>query len=653
MISRITRSKVIAHGTIPVLFVLTLPYQGAALNLHWLSLSGVLLFAWLIRLFAKSGLASGNLTAAWPTWAAILYLLWLMIAPFLSAYPYAASASAATLVALPLVYLGWLIQSRQRDGLSWERTWYSLLACATALAAWGLTDAYYRHERAHGPFIDPSAYAALINLFLVPCIHRYLGAPGSGRALGNSHWILGAIALLSLAQFASLSRGALLAFASVLPFLFWFDRKRPAFRIRLSVLLAILAVAYAIIKFAPIEQRQGLETLLTDPGQYVERDSSIQERLLLLKSTWRMIGDSNPWIGDGLGTFKLLYPAYRDENEPSAGNFAHNDYLQSLLEGGLVQLCFFLLTTILAPILLLRRISLIDSGGRDLSEGDVGRGLLLGILCISAHAFVNFIHYVYPIAFLTGLYLARSWESAGSPGVVRLTERLAKLVRPHFLKGALIIPLVITAAVLAMDGISFKLFSTDPPALEQLPPEYRFPVLNLALTVRPGNPIPRVMLIRQLLQTAQTNSRTDAADSRRIQTQALEQAQREIQLLAASSPGLPAAHFFRGQHRMIRNAPGDLEAARIDLERAVRMVPQATGMRLALVNLYGALGLTEEAYQTVVEAKKWVRLEVDLRSLAEFSRTAVAIAKKKRDSDEAAYWTWLYERLTIMGYALS
>lgn len=629
---------------LPCLFATALVYNGASTNLHWLAISSLLLLLWLSVLIVRLDVPRLQLAGGWLPGAALLYLFWLLVAPFLSAYPYAASVSAMTLAVLPLVLLGWLILTVHDKQTTWRLTWRLLLVCGVAWGIWGIVDAFVLHQRAHGSFIDANAYAALINLFLVPSAFLYLRTPASGAGFDKPHLLLGIVAVLTLAQFASLSRGALLSFAATLPWLLWMNRAHPAFRSRFALLLLVFASAYLLVKIAPIGQQQGIESFIAAPGQYVEKNAAIQERLLLLDSTWQMIKDSNPWIGAGLGTFKIHYAAYRDENESSAGNFAHNDYLQGLQEGGLIQLTFFLVFTVLAPVLMLRRGKSRLNSHESTDNPDMTPGLLLGIICVSLHALFNFVHFVYPIALLTGLYLARSWEVLHRERRIRLPSSIHRQIKPRLLKGLVIAIVAAPVFVLALDGIIFKFFATDDSLLARFDQRHRFVLLNASLAIRPANPMPRVMLIRQLLGSA------EHSDSPDIRARTLEQAERETGILALTAPGLPIVHFYMGQIRALRGTPTELLAAREEFAHAVRLVPQATGMRLELVKIYQRLDQHKDAYQAVLEAKKWVRLEVDLHSLAAFAKEAEAVARHQRDQDEVSYWTWILAQLTKMGF---
>jgi len=617
---------------IPILFGTILAYNGAGHSLHCLSLWGLLLMIWLSALITRQDLAHVQLSWGWLPMAVLAYLLWLLCSPFVSTYPYASTSAAWALAVMPLTMLGWFLSPSTDDGKAWRLTWHTLWVCGALLALWGLVDFVVLNTRSHGPLIDANAYAALMNLFLIPIAFSYLTAPVSRRGLANPRIHLALIALLACAQFMSLSRGAVMALLAILPLLLWFGRSGTEFRRRLPWLILVLVAAYALVKFGPFEQRRGVETFLLAPGAQMEEDPALSARLLMWKSTLRIIHDSNALIGTGLGTYKSYYVAYREEMETS-GNLAHNDYLQGLQEGGLIQLGFFLVLTIFAPLWLIYRVCLHAPRQNPGDNGSNAIGLLLGVVCVSLHAIVNFVHFVPSIAFLAGLYLARAWETVHPREQYRLLPIGMTQIKPSFLKILFIAMFAVPTTVLMLDGVIFKLFSGRGSIFDRLDSPTRYTVRNVALTLRPSNPYPRASLIQELLKAAHHEQQPE------VRKQLLERAEREAEFLATSAPGLASGRFLTGRIRMMKGTPEDLKFARDDLEYAVNRVPPATNMRLELIRVYQKLGQHEDAYQSVRAAKKWVTLEVNPSSLIAFAKEARTIALAHNDREEADFWS--------------
>lgn len=617
-------------------FVIALFYNGPGHGLHWLSVSGTLLVIWLSLSIAKLDLSRLRFAWGWLPTVAIAYGTWLFLNPTISSYAYASSIAAMQLALLPLCLLGWLILSSEDKARTWRFTWRLLLLCAVALAVWGIVDLLVFKQRAHGPLIDANAYAALINLFLLPAAFAYLTAPMSARGIDRSNVLLAIVALLAIGQCSAQSRGAQLAFLAMAPLLLWFSRKHVAFRARFPWLFIVLVGAYLLVDLVQVMPKRGIEPLLVALGHQIDMDPAIQMRFLMWETTLKIIADANLITGTGLGTYKSYYATYRNPQEiETSGNLAHNDYLQALQEGGLIQLGFFLSLLMFTPAWLLYKSR---SREADLRSSEPAPGLLLGVLCISLHAVVNFVHFVAPIAILTGLYLARSWEAVQSR--YNLLVLKTTRVTPGFLKTSAIGLLAIPTVLLVLDGIIFVFFATRDPVITQLRPTQRFMIINTALALRPANPIPRVSYIQDQLRYAQEFGFPAF----------FAEAERQAQILAATAPALASGKFFLGKTRAMRGTPDDLLLARDDLEHAVKLVPPATAMRLELVKVYRRLGREENAYQAIREARKWVNLEHDYRSLAAFAEEARVIAESRKNKEEAEYWSWIYGRLSELGF---
>lgn len=628
-----------------VALVSALFYNGPGDNLHLLSTSALGLFLWLTFGLTRQEFSRLSIPGEWLPVLAIAYFAWLATAPSLSPYPYVSTVRAAELGALPLALLAWLIDPGT-SGRIFRLVFIQLmLMVGLSLAVWGMVDFLVVRERSHGPFIDPNAYGALINMFLVPAIALYIGNGKWISSATKSALLLAAITVLALALFMSLSRAALIAFLIVFPALMWLAHRNNALLTRAPALVLALLGAYGFVKFGPVDPaglKVGIEGLLMSPDSYLAHDSSVQARILLWRATWRMIHDADLFTGMGLGTFKSFYPPYRIEGDHSAGNYAHNDYLQVLQEGGLVQFTFLIAFTIVVPAWLLYKNQF--SRANVSSGSTLVPGLLLAVLCVSLQAVVNFIHLLVPIAFLTGLYLAVAWEASRPSNAVPLVELALMKIRPAIIKGAIIIMLALHTAPIVADGIIFKGVGNTAPLLAMVSPDDRFAFFNAALALRPENPTPRVMLIRHLIERAEES----APGMRRRKL--LEQAEKEAIILSQLAPGYPLVSLLFGSIWAARGTTGDLMIARDYMEAAVRSTPHSTGMRTELVKVYRRLGKHNQAYRVVLEALPWLPNEASASALDRFAAEAEALARHFNDLKQASYWSEIRSQLSRLGH---
>jgi O-antigen ligase len=268
------------------------------------------------------------------TWLMLGWLFWLPATLAWSQSPGLSLPQAAVLLCLPL---GWLagLELHRRGQLA-RLLDVGLPALLAILLLWGVLQGpnTFTHKP-QGPFNDPNTYAAVLNLLLLPILARYLAADLARRASWRRAGQLALLAGTAFVAFLTASRGASLALLLVLPPLFWLARGQPDFKRKLALLAVVAATAYLAAYFVGGGANVGQRLVGTVSGG----DPS---RLMLMQSAWLMIQD-HPWLGTGLGSFRLLYPSYRYLSEAgTAGGWVHNDYLQLWQEAGLPMLLLLL-----------------------------------------------------------------------------------------------------------------------------------------------------------------------------------------------------------------------------------------------------------------------------------------------------------------------
>ncbi|HJX09167.1 MAG TPA: O-antigen ligase family protein [Candidatus Binatia bacterium] len=620
-------------AVIPLLFVAATVYNGPGQNLHWFSAFGLLfalsLGAILIR---QTKTVPIKIASGWLPTAALVLLAWLLLTPYLSTFPHTTWLHAIALSVMPLALVGWLLSPHEDRDAAWNYVWRGLVLSALALAVLGIADLLLLHQRAHGPFIDPNAYGALMNLFLLPLCYQYLRAPTLVR---TSNLLLVAIAVFALAQFATFSRGALLALAATLPWAVFLTRQRNArWGKKLALLLLVLSVAYIAMRILSVEvvgiENRRIETVVLAPAEQIQTDSSLGERVDLWRSTWKMFLDGNRLIGSGLGTFKTLYPAYRSVGNRTAGNHSHNDFLQALQEGGLIYCVLLVIMAVIAPLWLLRATRRTENESSD-TVSDAS-GLMLGVLSLSLHALVNFIYSILPLVLLTGIYLARAWEVVRERRTSLLLDRILHGVRPAILTGVVLIALTPPVLFLTLDGIIFKTFVADGAIMNGAPPDRSIALANRLIVLRPDNPIPREVLIVNLIKLAE---RPEAESIRAV---ILDQALEEAEALTRGAPDMPSSFFYRGKILAARGKQEDLAHAVDLLQQAVLRLPQSSLIRLELVRATLRLGEPHRAYELIQEAKPWIPIERNLPALAALAKEGRTLAPTYGDRHAGAYW---------------
>ena len=257
--------------------------------------------------------------------------------------------------------LAWVIFNaiRQKDrqrtvllsviGIGSFQALYGLLEyCSGRQGIFFFSKMHYR-EDVTGTYINHNHFAGLLDLS-IPILTAFLWTACSEHGFpttktNHARWpretiyrILTWSALLS-AMLVSLvlshSRGGLFSVGSALLLLAFFllNRRRPsANRLnRLILAPALLAMAF-------------LSNELISRFSYSFRDAP--ERIGIWKDATKVVKDFPLW-GTGLGTFKYVLPNYREKVDivmvdgvprQASWNFAHNDYLQLLVECGILGL---------------------------------------------------------------------------------------------------------------------------------------------------------------------------------------------------------------------------------------------------------------------------------------------------------------------------
>ena len=202
-----------------------------------------------------------------------------------------------------------------------------------------------------------------------------------GHPYFNTYMLLGCAALLMVVSiFASMSRGGMIS--SLLSYFLLMAvlvhrEKRSNLIYAWFVMFAVISLSIGWVGWDAINQRFGI--MFNQQGVLQEA------RPLIWGDTIGIIKDFFV-TGTGWGTFGNIYPTYRTYSEDSFIYHAHNDYIETLTNGGIVSLVLigFFLVVVVRQILkvLVRR--------RDSYAIYLTLGSLTGILAIIFHSVTDF-----------------------------------------------------------------------------------------------------------------------------------------------------------------------------------------------------------------------------------------------------------------------
>jgi O-antigen ligase len=251
------------------------------------------------------------------------------------------------------------------------------LACGLAVLYWLLI-----HNRAPQAML----FADGLSLEPQPAASPWAQSWSSARAAVASLsapalaiWIV--LGLLLAGVLCSLSRGAWLAFAIAAPLTLWMARRQTGLKSAWVALGLAATVSMALVYWLGVSKLIGQRSasLLSPSGLLGDG------RVSNWAESCRALGDY--WMaGSGLGTYGYAYLPYQQQYNNSWHLHAENQYLEALVDGGLVGLAL-LACQIALVVVALRKIRADRS--EPASAGVLMAGMFL-ILTQSVHALVDF-----------------------------------------------------------------------------------------------------------------------------------------------------------------------------------------------------------------------------------------------------------------------
>ena len=541
--SSLSPFRIILLALLPLLaYLASWYYNGQVIPL--LATSSILLLAWgcvvlWSRLRAGLPWPKGYL----PTFM-LLWLLWFWLTLFWSDVPYSSWFYFWTLGSLLLGFLFWALMPEDDMQKVWPWFWRGILLSTwvlIALAFWNYFSGLTQDQsgfllRVTGPLLDTNSFAAWMNLLWFSILGRFLYLDGkrkepfvSRRVDVSAFFYLITLSFVIFAFWETYSRGGALAWTCTFMVAIVAFRKVPNFWRNMALVVGIEIAAYVI--FGYIHHYDMLGRLM--PG-YISSNASTVARGLMWVATWHIF-QSHPWLGTGLGSYFLYYPAYRLHGElASAGTYAHNDYIEYLAEGGLINLGFLLA---FAGSLMYALYKLLYKAGQSLHISDERRlealGLVLGVFAITGHALGNFIFYNLPLSLLAGLFLARAWRIYGYRGdTAPLLPRIG-INHGVIAQGVVILAVVVASWTLLADAATFALFS-DNHWLDRFIPNptqrahFLIQAANTITVARPLATQPHVYLANTYLSLAERNKTMTASNRKVLLETALQQYQQSL-----------------------------------------------------------------------------------------------------------------------------
>lgn len=350
----------------------------------------------------------------------LLYLFFIYIAvnPFWSINFSLSVLQILILCQAPLIFL--LLSNREVQ-ISWKKYLLFIPVLAIISSIWGITEYIQIHQHNHirthrieGFLDDANSYAAIQYIFsillfsLIYC--HTLEKPLFRRVIWLIQW------LVITALFLTQSRSGILLWLFFISIIFIYSFiKRPVdpWKRVVRPIILITLLAFTCVKILIFFIDKPLDgSIFTDRlATY-----SMETRYQIWKPTLELI-EEKPLLGWGLKSFQSLYPSIRKEYT-TTGSVAHNDYIQFMLEGGVVLLLFLLMFLGYHLYILSRLFSRERRRPDDLARFELIMMLLANIVLL-LHSITNFSFYTLQLCILSGVIFARSYSLATNIGLIK------------------------------------------------------------------------------------------------------------------------------------------------------------------------------------------------------------------------------------------
>lgn len=364
----------------------------------------VLLLFWLLTALWLRGREPVSLPGTALSLSLVAYIGWLAVTLTWGTVPNYNVISFWWLCGMPLAF--WLYTvSPEREAL-WRWAALLILILALVLSLQAGYQLVIRELEPKSVFLDLNSHAAFIALIALPTAGYFL-ASFIARAKRDNMTLMfgGAVFVLVFAVALTAGRGAMVVLVTGMAILIGVAWGRAP---RRAIVTLIVLVVSGLVAGNLVAQGKTTARMLS----LIDPEAAGLTRFLIWEQAWTIIKES-PWLGKGLGSFGLVFPAHQNPLDSSAGFMVHNDYLQIWLEAGLPGLVLLLAIYISAFVLFIRALR-----NRRLSQARVLEitGIFTGLLVVALHSFVNFDLYVLPTLLVAGVILARFHEltTAGS-----------------------------------------------------------------------------------------------------------------------------------------------------------------------------------------------------------------------------------------------
>jgi len=292
---------------------------------------------WILRLWLNPGQR-----LLWPPicWAVLAFVGYAVVRYHQADLELIARRELIRVLVYALLFLA-ILNNLNRQG-SGSLVAYTMVFLGMAIAGYAIYQ-YATDSPRVGFFLKPASYAGRASGTYI-CPNHLAGFLEMVLPLGLAFVVIGRISplLRILLGYASLvmlvgvgvtfSRAGWAATALSLLFFLVLLLRKARYRLSVLLLLGVLtAIAWGFFTYAPLIQKKRLQWLFLTEAQH----GGVAFRLRLWKPAADMWSD-HFWLGAGPGHFDHRFGPYRPEWVQARPGYAHNDYVNTLADWGLV-----------------------------------------------------------------------------------------------------------------------------------------------------------------------------------------------------------------------------------------------------------------------------------------------------------------------------
>jgi len=150
----------------------------------------------------------------------------------------------------------------------------------------------------------------------------------------------------------------------------------------------------------------GLDAVLVRYENITQAVNLEKDRIPIWRDAWKMV-PGRLIFGDGLGTFQWLFPAYERIEPDTPAKYAHNDYLQALIEIGIAGLILAIWAFAAAWRAAVRNVK----RSKDPLARGIGLASLGALTAIGLQEITDFSLYIPGVAVLTAILLGLNFRA--------------------------------------------------------------------------------------------------------------------------------------------------------------------------------------------------------------------------------------------------